>query len=159
MAFLLFWFWKKLWHFKVKDPMLLEQKYKLKWKTPHTLLEKWTLCFSSYKHCESEVKLWWVEFAKEKRVHSLFILSEAIFFIICVLSQCIIFWISLQNIKNYYFIHFCCLFLKSLNGFSRLLSIIVCCAQDFVHPKSLYLHVRSRGKSDTLKSKHARYSK
>ena len=43
---------------------------------------------------------------------------------ICVLSLCIVYWIQFQNIntftyqKKYYFIHFCCLFLKSSKAFS-----------------------------------------
>ena len=56
---------------------------------------------------------------KEKRGHFFvqFILSKGNFFKICVLSQCIVYWIHFRNIhtfthKKHYFIHFCCLFLK-----------------------------------------------
>ena len=38
-----------------------------KWKIPHTVLESWTLCFSSYKNCELKVKLWWVGARKKKK--------------------------------------------------------------------------------------------
>ena len=29
-----------------------------KWIIPHTVLERWTMCFSSYENCELKVKLW-----------------------------------------------------------------------------------------------------
>ena len=34
-------------------------KWNQKWKIPHTALERWTLCFSSYKNCKLKVKPWW----------------------------------------------------------------------------------------------------
>ena len=51
VAFLLFWFWKKLWSFKVKESIhFVEQKHKMewnwKWKIPHIVLERRTLWFS-----------------------------------------------------------------------------------------------------------------
>ena len=91
----------------------VEQKYKLqiktirnrKWKTPHTVLERQTLCFSSYKNRNLKVKVWWVGAReRKKRVFFVpFILSEGNFFKTCVLLQCIVYWIHLQNINNFFF--------------------------------------------------------
>ena len=81
--------------------------------------------FSSYDNRKLKVKLWWVE-ARERKKKAFFkplILSEAIFFNIFVLSQCIVYWIHFQNI------HICpsqkpllytlfCLFLKLSQAFS-----------------------------------------
>ena len=77
MAFLLFSFWKELWGFKVKKSTLfVEQKLKAKrnekWKIPHTLSERWTLRFSSYKNHVLEVKLWWVG-ARERKESAFFV--------------------------------------------------------------------------------------
>ena len=63
-----------LWRFKVKESMhFVEQKQTLvkmkrnrKCKIPHTVLERRTLCFSSYKNRKLKVKLWWVG-AREKK--------------------------------------------------------------------------------------------
>ena len=78
-----------------------------------------------------------MELAKEKRGHFFvpFILPEGNFFKICVLSQCIVYWTYFQNIHTFtyqkhhtlniniiYFIHCCCLFLKSSKAFSASLS-------------------------------------
>ena len=55
------------------------------------------------------------ELAKKKRtIFLLFILSEGSFLNICVLSQCILYWIHFQNIHIFtlFHTHFC-LFLKS----------------------------------------------
>ena len=74
-----------------------------KWKIPHTVLERQTLCFSSYKNRKLKVKLWWVG-ARERKKRAFFvpfILSEGIFFNICVLSQCIVYWIHFQNIHTF----------------------------------------------------------
>ena len=91
----------------------VEQKYKLqiktirnrKWKTPHTVLERQTLCFSSYKNRNLKVKVWWVGAReRKKRVFFVpFILSEGNFFKTCVLLQCIVYWIHLQNKNNFFF--------------------------------------------------------
>ena len=91
----------------------VEQKYKLqiktirnrKWKTPHTVLERQTLCFSSYKNRNLKVKVWWVGAReRKKRVFFVpFILSEGNFFKTCVLLQCIVYWIHLQNKNNFLF--------------------------------------------------------
>ena len=91
----------------------VEQKYKLqiktirnrKWKTLHTVLERQTLCFSSYKNRNLKVKMWWVGAReRKKRVFFVpFILSEGNFFKTCVLLQCIVYWIHLQNKNNFFF--------------------------------------------------------
>ena len=57
---------------------------------------------------------------KEERVH---FLTDRGFFNICVLSQCLVYWINIQNIytfhiKKYYFMYFCCAFWKSLEAFN-----------------------------------------
>ena len=59
---------------------------------------------------------------KKNRVHFFICLKK--FLNICVLSQCIVQWINFQNnvytfkYQKHYFVHFCCLFLKSLKAFS-----------------------------------------
>ena len=67
-------------------------KSNLKRKIPHTVLERRTLRFSSYKNRILKVKLWWVGARKEKK-RTFFvslILSEETCFNICVLSQCVL---------------------------------------------------------------------
>ena len=101
-----------------------ETKSKMKNST-HSFSEMNLVWFSSYKNCELKIKLWWVG-AHEKAdcIFLTFILSERKFFNISVLPQFIVYWINFQNIhillyiKKHYFIHFCCLFLKSSKGFS-----------------------------------------
>ena len=73
-----------------------------KWKIPHTVLERWTSCFSSYKNRKSKIKLWWVG-ARERKKRAFFlpfILSKGNFRNIFVLSQCIVYWICFQNIHT-----------------------------------------------------------
>ena len=56
--------------FKSKKPCILlnkninfnENETKWKWKIPYTVLERWTLCFSSCENHKLKVKLWWVRF-------------------------------------------------------------------------------------------------
>ena len=108
----------------------MKKKRNWKWKNPYIALERRTLCFSSYKNYKLKVKLWWVGASKrKKRVFFVwFILSEGIFFNICVLSQCIVYWIRFQNIHTFTYqkilLHtLFCLFLKSSKAFS--LSLIL----------------------------------
>ena len=70
-----------------------------KWKIPHTLLERWT----SYKNHQLKVKLWWVRACQRKKsaIFVTFILFEGFFLNICVLSQCIMYWINFQNIYTF----------------------------------------------------------
>ena len=61
------------------------------------------MCFSSYKNCKLKVKLWWVG-ARERKKSTLFvmvILSEENFFKVCVLFECIVYWINSQNIYTF----------------------------------------------------------
>ena len=79
-----------------------------KWKIPHRFLGRRTLPFSSYKNSKLKVRLWWVRTYKRKK--------EGIFYVFYLN----LLWIDytfriymLLRIKRYYFIHFCCLLLKS----------------------------------------------
>ena len=83
------------------------------------------LLFSFWKEIKLKVKLWWVGACKRKTREFFvpFILSEGNSFNICVLSQCIVYWIRFQNIHT--FTHrktllptLFCLFLKSSKAFS-----------------------------------------
>ena len=83
------------------------------------------MCFSSYKNCKLKMKLWWVEAHERKKqaFFVLFILSEGNFCYICVLSQCIVYWIHFQNIytstSQKTLLHaLFCLFLRLLKAFS-----------------------------------------
>ena len=100
VSLMLFFFWKELWRFTVKEFMLfIEQKYKLnknetesKMENPRdTFREMSLVCFSSWKNFELKVKLWWAAF------FVMFILSGGNFFNITVmniLSEYIYFYIS-----------------------------------------------------------------
>ena len=81
----------------------IKAKRNRKWKINPTHSVRETLRFSSYKNRKSKVKLWW-NGARErkKRAFSVpLILSEGKFFNICVLSQCIVYWIPFQNIQSF----------------------------------------------------------
>ena len=104
----------------------IENKTESKMKNPtHTVLERRTLCFSSYKNRKLKGKLWWVGAREKKRGHFLYRLfcPEEIFFNICILSNCMVYWIYFQNIHTFtcqkilFHTHFC-LFLKSPKAFS-----------------------------------------
>ena len=57
-------------------------------KIPHTVLERQTSCFSSYKNQLWKVKLWWAGSRERKRVHFLKLLFCPKYILnICVLSQ------------------------------------------------------------------------
>ena len=84
---------------------LNKNKTESKMEIPHTVLERrrQTWCFSSYKNYKLKVKLWRVG-ARKRENRAFFIpviLFEGIFFNICVLSQCILHWIHLQNIYTF----------------------------------------------------------
>ena len=89
-------------------------------KIPHTVLERGTLCFSSLK-----VNMWWVG-ARERTKRAFFvpfILSEGNFINICVLSQCLVYWIHIHNIRSFTYQKslphtLFCLFLKLPKAFS-----------------------------------------
>ena len=73
----------------------------LKMEIPNIVLERWTLCFSSYKNPKTKVKLWWfgARERKKKAFFLPFILSEGVFFNIYVLSECMLYWMPFQNIR------------------------------------------------------------
>ena len=90
----------------------------------HSFRETDLVCFSSCNKRKLKVKRWWVG-ARERKKRASFvplILPEGNFFNICVLSQCIKYWIYFQNIHTFTyqktFIHFCYLFLKLSKTFS-----------------------------------------
>ena len=103
----------------------MKSKRNRKWKIPHTVLQRWTLCFSSRKNRKLKVKLWWIG-ARERKKRTFFvplILCEGIFlwFVFYLNVKCIEYTLRiyiLLHIKKYYFIHLCCLFLKSSKTFS-----------------------------------------
>ena len=74
------------------------------------------------KNHELKLKLWWVGARKRKEfIFCNIFLSRGKIFKICVLTQCIVYWINLYillHIKKHYFNHLCCLFSKSLKAFS-----------------------------------------
>ena len=96
---------------KSKSPCILlnkninfnKQQRNRKWKIPHTVLERRTLCFSSYKNCKLKIKLSWVGARQRKKRPFFvpFILPEGNVFNVCVLSQCIEYWIHFQNIHTF----------------------------------------------------------
>ena len=89
-----------LWGKKIN---LIKTKRNRKWKIPQTVLESRNLCFSSYKSRKLTVTLWWVGVCERKKRAFFvpFILSEGNFFKICLLSQCIVYWIHFQNIHTF----------------------------------------------------------
>ena len=87
-----FFFWTKIW-------TLTKTRRYQKWKISCTVSQRWTMRSLSYKNCKLKVKLWWVGTCERwKSTHFvIFILFIGIFFKICVLFQCIIYWIKFQN--------------------------------------------------------------
>ena len=77
--------------------LFVERKYKLikmkqnwKWKISHILLQRWVLCFSSFKTRELEVKLWWVEARKRQSVCifcDVYFLRGKLFYRFCFISM------------------------------------------------------------------------
>ena len=61
------------------------------------------LVLSSYKNRKLKVKMWWVgtREGKKRAFFATFILSEENFFKICVISQCIEYWMHFQNIHTF----------------------------------------------------------
>ena len=103
---------------------MIKTKRNQKWKLPCTVLERRTLCSSSYKNRKLKVKLWWAGFLERKKRAFFvpFILSKENFFNICVLSQCLVCLIHFQNIPTFTYqktlLHtLICLFLKSPKAF------------------------------------------
>ena len=103
---------------KSKSPYILLNKNIKKTKNAiingksHTVLERQIFCFSSNKNSKLKVKMWWVGSHTHKKKTTFFvpfillfsffiILIFVIFFNICVLSQCILYWIHFQNIHTF----------------------------------------------------------
>ena len=104
---------------------LIKTERKRKSKIPLSVLERQNLHFSLYKNRTSKVTPWWVRAHERNKMafFVLFILSEGIYFDICILSQCVVYQIQLQNIHTFTYkktlLHtLFCLFLKSPNAFS-----------------------------------------
>ena len=99
-------FWRKI-------KTLIKTKRNWIWKIPHTILERQTLCFSSYKNRELKIKLQWIgaRGRKMKTFFVPFIFSEGNFLIFVFLSQRIVYQ------KTLLYTLFC-LFLKSSNASS-----------------------------------------
>ena len=94
------------------------------WKIRHTVLERRTMCFSSYKNRKLKVKLWWVGACERKKTTFFvpLILSE-VFLTFVFLSHCIVYWIHFQNIHTFTYYALFCLFLKSSKAFSASLNV------------------------------------
>ena len=91
--------WKSSCILLSKNINLIKAEWNWKWKIPHTVLERCTLCFSSYKNRKLKVKLWWVGGRKRKEgIFCTVYFVRRNFFKICVLSHCKVYWIHFQNI-------------------------------------------------------------
>ena len=72
VVFLSLWIWKELWQFKERMHFVGQKLSFNKNETGskkrkfHTILERQTLCFSSYKNWKLKVKLWWVGALKKR---------------------------------------------------------------------------------------------
>ena len=96
-----------------KNKNLIKMKWYGKWKIPHTVLERQTLCFSSYKNRKLKVKLWWVV-ARERKtrafLYHLFcpkkILLTFVFYLNVRCIECTFRIYILLHIKKHFFIHF-----------------------------------------------------
>ena len=96
---------------KSKSPCILLNKNinfnnnetKSKMENVNTVLERRTLCSSSYDNRKLKVKLWWVGVRKRKKRAFFvpFILCDRNFLKICVLSQCAVHRIHFQNIHPF----------------------------------------------------------
>ena len=115
-----------------------------------TVLERRTLCFSSCKHLKLNVKLWWVGARKgKKRAFFVpFLLSEENVFDICVLSQCVVYWIHywIRYWIHYYIsknITLCtfCLFLESIKSCQCILNFILTVTWSTSLYASLFLQI------------------
>ena len=115
--FYYFYFEKNYGLLKTKSPCFLlnkkinfhKTKRNRKWKIPHTVLGKWSLCFSWYKNWDLKVKLWW--FGARERKKRVYFAQRKFFQHFCSISmysvlnklQNIYFFIS-KNITSYTFV-------------------------------------------------------
>ena len=67
-------------------------KWNRKWKIPHTVLEGWTMCFGSMS---------WSSRKKKECIFCNAYFVRRNFFNICVLSQCLVYWINFQNMYTF----------------------------------------------------------
>ena len=96
----------------------------LKMENPIQFLIDESLCFS--KNRKLKVKLWWFGACNREKKRAFFvpfILSKGNCFNICVLPQCIVYWIHFQNIDTFIYqktllLTLFCLFWKLLKAFS-----------------------------------------
>ena len=95
------------------------------------VLERQTLCFSSYKNLKLKVKLWWVGTRKRKKgsfLYRLFCPNEVFFLHLCFMSvYSVLYWIQFLKIHTFTYqktlLHtLFCLLLKSWKAFSVSLS-------------------------------------
>ena len=103
---------------KLKSPCILLNKninfvkneMESKMENPTHNFGEANLAIYSYKNCKLKVKLWWIGARKRKKrtFFVTFVLSEVnfvfydfLFFKICVLCQCIVYWIHLQNMHTF----------------------------------------------------------
>ena len=110
--------------FKSKSPRILLNKYinfnkseMEKLKIPHTVLDRRTLRFNSYRNLKLKVKLWLYRLFCTREIFITFVFYLNILFIEYTFRIYI-----LLHIKKHYFIHFCCLFLKLSKAFRVSLS-------------------------------------
>ena len=97
-----------------------------KLKSPYIVLETWIMFFSSYNNCKSKVKLWWVG-AREKKsaffVTFIFFEGKSFDYYLRFISMHSVLnklseYIYTLIYQKQYFIHFYCLFFKSLKALS-----------------------------------------
>ena len=139
---------------KTKSPCILlnkninfnknETELKMEYRT-HSL-ETQTLCFSSYKNLRLKVKLWWVAAHKRKKegIFCIVYFVRRSLFNVSILTQCILYWIYVQNIhtftyQNILLYRLFCLFLKLPKAFSASLSLFVSAAENFGFAVPFYL--------------------
>ena len=91
--------------FKSKSPCFLLNKNinfinetESKMENP-THIDWWIFPFSSYRNRRLKIKLWWVWVRKRKKSAFFvdYFVQRKFFFNICVLSECIVYWINIQN--------------------------------------------------------------
>ena len=74
-----------------------------KMENPTQRFKREEACTSAHTRIQNLKKLWWAEARRRKKRASFepFILLEGHFFYICVLYQCIVYWIHFQNIHTF----------------------------------------------------------
>ena len=94
---------KSLYFLLNKNINFNESKMDSKMENPTYSFREMNLCFSSYKNCELKIKLWWVGACERKKsvFFVMFILSKGNIFNICVLSPCIVYRITFENIYTF----------------------------------------------------------